>query len=225
VWFLDQILTSVFYLLKLKKNFELTFKENSRNRFCGYIILTESTTFRFSTCVYCVKYMLHFRKDILNLIPTTTKKSELFFLSKNLELLSLHHCTKCTAHIDVPFYCTNWSAWRKSTNVGIDKIIFEGWREFIKMARTYNIHYSIINGYIYRPTTQTVWELLVGDESSQKRTAKTQYWKFETNIPRKGTVRHQYKFLHSCFCKRFYVPTIGLSILLQENMWTDPGNT
>ncbi len=33
--------------------------------------------------------------------------------------------------------------------------------------------------------------------------AKTLYRKFETNIPRKGTSRPQYQFLHSCFCDRF----------------------
>ncbi len=34
-------------------------------------------------------------------------------------------------------------------------------------------------------------------------TAKTQYRKFETNIPRKGTARLQSQILHSCFCERF----------------------
>ncbi len=34
-------------------------------------------------------------------------------------------------------------------------------------------------------------------------TAKTQYQKLETNIPRKGTARLQYQFLHPCFCERF----------------------
>ncbi len=34
-------------------------------------------------------------------------------------------------------------------------------------------------------------------------TAKTQYRKFETNVPRKGTERPQFQFLHSCFCERF----------------------
>ncbi len=33
--------------------------------------------------------------------------------------------------------------------------------------------------------------------------AKTQYWKFETNIPRKGTARPQSQFPHSCVCERF----------------------
>ncbi len=35
------------------------------------------------------------------------------------------------------------------------------------------------------------------------RTAKTQYRKFETNIPRKGTARLQSKFLHSYFLELF----------------------
>ncbi len=34
-------------------------------------------------------------------------------------------------------------------------------------------------------------------------TAKTQYRKFEKNIPRKGIARPQSQFLHSCFCERF----------------------
>ncbi len=34
-------------------------------------------------------------------------------------------------------------------------------------------------------------------------TAKTQYRKFKTSIPRKGTARPQSQFLHLCFCERF----------------------
>jgi len=33
--------------------------------------------------------------------------------------------------------------------------------------------------------------------------AKTQYRKFETNIPRKGILRPQSQFPHSCVCERF----------------------
>ncbi len=52
------------------------------------------------------------------------------------------------------------------------------------------------------------------------RTAKTQYRKLETNIPRKET-----EWLHSCFCERFmYIPLIGLPILQQENWWAERGN-
>ncbi len=32
---------------------------------------------------------------------------------------------------------------------------------------------------------------------------KTQYRKFETNMPRKGIVRPQSQFPHSCVCERF----------------------
>jgi hypothetical protein len=35
------------------------------------------------------------------------------------------------------------------------------------------------------------------------RTAKTQYRKFETNIPRKGIARPQPQFPYSCVCERF----------------------
>jgi hypothetical protein len=52
----------------------------------------------------------------------------------------------------------------------------------------------------------------------------TQYRKFETNIPRKGIAQPQSWFPHSCVCMSdLYIPTISLPILLQENMWTDPG--
>jgi hypothetical protein len=34
-------------------------------------------------------------------------------------------------------------------------------------------------------------------------TAKTQFRKFETNIPRKGIARPQSEFPHSCVCERF----------------------
>ncbi len=36
-----------------------------------------------------------------------------------------------------------------------------------------------------------------------EHTAKTQYRKFETNIPRKGIARAQSQFPHSCVCERF----------------------
>ncbi len=56
-------------------------------------------------------------------------------------------------------------------------------------------------------------------------TAKTQNRKFETNIPRKGIARPQSQFPHAHVSViDLYIPNIGLPILLQENMWTDPGN-
>jgi hypothetical protein len=57
------------------------------------------------------------------------------------------------------------------------------------------------------------------------RTAKTQYRKFETNIPRKAIVRPQSQFHIRVSVIDLYIPTTGLPILLQENKWTaDPGN-
>ncbi len=56
-------------------------------------------------------------------------------------------------------------------------------------------------------------------------TAKTQYRKFDTYIPRKGIARLQsHDFNIHVSVSDLYIPTIGLSILLQENMRTDPGN-
>ncbi len=39
-------------------------------------------------------------------------------------------------------------------------------------------------------------------------------------VHRKGIARPESQFPHSCV----YIPTIGLPILLQENMWTDRVN-
>jgi hypothetical protein len=57
-------------------------------------------------------------------------------------------------------------------------------------------------------------------------TAKTQFRKFETNIPREGIARAQSQFPHSYVCERFIYShdRSAYPILLQENMETDPGN-
>jgi hypothetical protein len=48
-------------------------------------------------------------------------------------------------------------------------------------------------------------------------TAKNQCRKFETIILRKGIAQPQSQFAHSSVCERdLYIPTIDLSILLQE---------
>ncbi len=63
--------------------------------------------------------------------------------------------------------------------------------------------------------------ILCMKKSTESRTTKTVYRKFETSIPRNETARPQSQFIHSWFCERFiYSNTrIRLSILLQENMW------
>ncbi len=55
-------------------------------------------------------------------------------------------------------------------------------------------------------------------------TAKTQYWKFETNILRKKFADLGNNFHIHVSVNDLYIPTIGLPILLQENMWTNPGD-
>jgi hypothetical protein len=45
-------------------------------------------------------------------------------------------------------------------------------------------------------------------------TAKNQYWKFETNIPRKGIGRPQSQCPHSCVCERFTYSIFPPSICL-----------
>jgi hypothetical protein len=55
-------------------------------------------------------------------------------------------------------------------------------------------------------------------------TAKTQYRKFETRIPRKGLRGHSPNFHIHVSVSDLNIPTIDLPILLQENMWTDPGH-
>ncbi len=57
-------------------------------------------------------------------------------------------------------------------------------------------------------------------------TARTQYRKFEANIPRKGIWPASFPIsTFMCLVSDLYIPPIGLPILLQENVWTDPGNT
>jgi hypothetical protein len=56
------------------------------------------------------------------------------------------------------------------------------------------------------------------------RTARTVYRKFEINIPGNETARPQsHSYIHVSVSV-LYILTIGLPILLQENMWTDSGN-
>jgi hypothetical protein len=55
--------------------------------------------------------------------------------------------------------------------------------------------------------------------------AKTQYRKFETNIPRKGTARLQSQFLHSCFCERFIYSSDRSAYPAAGNRWAERGNT
>ncbi len=56
-------------------------------------------------------------------------------------------------------------------------------------------------------------------------TVKTEYWKFETNISKKGIERGLSPNFHiHLFLSDLYIPRIGLPILLQGNMWTDTGN-
>ncbi len=55
-------------------------------------------------------------------------------------------------------------------------------------------------------------------------TAKTQYRKFKTNIPRKGIAGPQSQFPHSCFWERFIYSHVPFACSAAGNMWTDPGN-
>jgi hypothetical protein len=55
-------------------------------------------------------------------------------------------------------------------------------------------------------------------------TAKSQYRKFETNVPRKGIARPQSQFPHSCLCERFLYSHDWSAYYAARNMWNDPGN-
>ncbi len=67
-------------------------------------------------------------------------------------------------------------------------------------------------------------ENCLGSPSTKIRTAKTQYRKFETNIPRKGVVRPQSQIPQSCSCVRFIYYHDRSAFSAAGNMWTDPGN-
>ncbi len=58
--------------------------------------------------------------------------------------------------------------------------------------------------------------------SSTLQKNNTESW--TANIPRKGIARPQSQFLQSCVCERLIYSHDRSAFLLQENMWTDPGN-
>jgi hypothetical protein len=78
--------------------------------------------------------------------------------------------------------------------------------------------------FAYEPvlTKEVIKEQLARNLSATVRRV-LQRRNIETNIPIKGNERPQCQFPHSCVCDR-YIPTIGLFIVIQENMWTDHGN-
>ncbi len=55
-------------------------------------------------------------------------------------------------------------------------------------------------------------------------TAKTQYRKFETNIPGKGIARTQSQFPHLCVCERFIYSHHRSACSAAGNMWANTGN-
>jgi hypothetical protein len=61
------------------------------------------------------------------------------------------------------------------------------------------------------------------NKANPRYTAKTQYRKFETNILGKELRGLSPNFHIHVSVSDLYIPRIGLPILLQENMWTDPG--
>jgi hypothetical protein len=63
----------------------------------------------------------------------------------------------------------------------------------------------------------------ISDRYYFSHTARTQYRKFEANIPRKGTARPQSQFLHHVSVSDLYIHRIGLPILLQENIGAPMG--
>jgi hypothetical protein len=153
--------------------------------------------------VYWV-YAAFFVKTFLTLFRQWQNNLKYFLCRKTWSYVPyLHHSTYVV-------YSSFWCAILLCNLPGLEKID-ERWymKLFSKGAANSSrwhyvyVQYTLQHDFIYRPTTQAVWELLMADESSQKSTEKTHYWKFETNIPRKGTVRPQSQFLHSCFCERF----------------------
>jgi hypothetical protein len=62
-----------------------------------------------------------------------------------------------------------------------------------------------------------------GNRKRAECTAKKQYQKFDTNILRKELRGLSPNFHIHVSVSDLYILTIGLPILLQENMWIDPG--
>jgi hypothetical protein len=80
----------------------------------------------------------------------------------------------------------------------------------------------------YGKTTINIWAKNNQTEFFQFFIAKTQYRKFEINIPKKGIARPKSHNFHiHVSLSDLYIPTIVLpilSILVLEYIWADPGN-
>jgi hypothetical protein len=74
------------------------------------------------------------------------------------------------------------------------------------------------------PVCQKINQKNINSYCNGKYQSVTQYRKFETIIPKKEFRGLSPNFHIHVSVSDFYIPTIGLPILLQENMWTDPGN-
>ncbi len=61
-----------------------------------------------------------------------------------------------------------------------------------------------------------------GEKRTLELTAKNQYRKLETNIPRKEIEQPQSQFAHSCVCERFLYSHYRSAYSAAGNMWTDP---
>ncbi len=68
------------------------------------------------------------------------------------------------------------------------------------------------------PCFTVVLQYLARNPASSPHTAETEYRKFETNIPRKELRSLSPNFHIHVSVSNLYIPTIGLPILLQENM-------
>jgi hypothetical protein len=79
-------------------------------------------------------------------------------------------------------------------------------------------------GLLYTDTTVSLSYMYVNNLCIVQPTAKTQYRKSKTNIPRKGTAPPLFQFPHSCVCERFIYSHDRSAFSAEENMWTDPGN-
>ncbi len=62
------------------------------------------------------------------------------------------------------------------------------------------------------------------EDNKDTCTAKNQYRKFETNIPRKEFARPESQFLHSCVCEVTKYTHDQSAYYAVGNMWTAPGN-
>jgi hypothetical protein len=128
------------------------------------------------------------------------------------------YCLKILVNVCIA-YCTTQD----------QKFMFFSWRRYITRAEFLGDGTGSVRSDMLEKA-EMAFNLMDRYKLSFRTSVPTlqRQYTFETYeyTPRNKTARRLSKFLHSCFCERFdfFIPTVGLPILLQESRWPDRGN-